>query len=417
MDNTGYHEWHKTQQSKVLFIDSKDANKHTDTTHFTYVFNDSIEIKKQEGVLVSLLQASIPYSFYNVREGINDRIDILYGERPYDTFSSNLSTRNALIETVITLPAGNYTAISLANRFKSLLEEQMGSIVEHDDGSATFLPSKITIDFDRDTQKFNFSIEEDPDPDNSGYFKDNNTTQRFLVFNLSHGQNAAQHFDVEIGFDSDTATSSVFIESINAGQHGHGRISFPDNNDETFTLTNQHQGPLVSDNIADLNGSIHSLYLRSNLPVISSMDSLTGGVSSILSKIPIMVGPGSIIFHEPQNSIHKSLIQVPSIKFLTIRLTDDRNRLVSLNGLHFSVAIMFEFVSLKSHHPNFIPIPRTIQNVKKKKKNNKKKNVNQLYNKDAEIQTPSIQRDTIRQNSRQTLGAPFSEGVKVEVNR
>eukprot|EP01050_Picozoa_sp_SAG11_P061987 SAG11_NODE_41525_length_192_cov_1755.569892_1_plen_64_part_11 len=64
-----------------------------------------------------------------------------------------------------------------------------------------------------------------------------------------------------------------------------------------------------------------------------------------------MVGPGSIIFHEPQNSIHKSLIQVPSIKFLTIRLTDDRNRLVSLNGLHFSVAIMFEFVSLKSHHP------------------------------------------------------------------
>eukprot|EP01050_Picozoa_sp_SAG11_P060274 SAG11_NODE_39523_length_229_cov_44.376923_1_plen_45_part_01 len=37
------------------------------------------------------------------------------------------------------------------------------------------------------------------------------------------------------------------------------------------------------------------------------------------------------------------------------------------------------------------------------KKNKKKKNVNQLYNKDAEIQTPSIQRDTIRQNSRQTL--------------
>eukprot|EP01050_Picozoa_sp_SAG11_P070516 SAG11_NODE_52049_length_107_cov_3862.000000_1_plen_26_part_10 len=26
MDNTGYHEWHKTQQSKVMFIDSKDAN-------------------------------------------------------------------------------------------------------------------------------------------------------------------------------------------------------------------------------------------------------------------------------------------------------------------------------------------------------------------------------------------------------
>eukprot|EP01050_Picozoa_sp_SAG11_P062790 SAG11_NODE_42458_length_179_cov_3755.925000_1_plen_53_part_01 len=53
MDNTGYHEWHKTQQSKVMFIDSKDANIHSDTTHFTYVFNDSINIKKNEGVLVS----------------------------------------------------------------------------------------------------------------------------------------------------------------------------------------------------------------------------------------------------------------------------------------------------------------------------------------------------------------------------
>eukprot|EP01048_Picozoa_sp_COSAG05_P021675 COSAG05_NODE_4067_length_1689_cov_0.811950_2_plen_344_part_01 len=335
MDNTGYHEWHKTQQSKVLFIDSKDANKHTDTTHFTYVFNDSIEIKKQEGVLVSLLQASIPYSFYNVREGINDRIDILYGENPFNSLSSNISTRNALIETVITLPAGNYTAISLANRFKSLLEEQMGSIVEHDDGSFTSLPSKITIDFDRDTQKFNFSIIHDPDPDNQGYFKNNNTNGRFLVFNLSHGQNAAQHFDVEIGFDSDTATSSVFIESSESGFGVHGRISFPDNNDEQFTLS-RNSGPLVSDNIADLNGSIHSLYLRSNLPVISSMDSLTGGVSSILSKIPIMVGPGSIIFHEPQNSIHKSLIQVPSIKFLTIRLTDvfsSRRRHTGFSGV------------------------------------------------------------------------------------
>eukprot|EP01043_Picozoa_sp_COSAG02_P096452 COSAG02_NODE_32744_length_511_cov_1.024272_2_plen_89_part_01 len=89
MDNTGYHEWHKTQQSKVMFIDSKDATKHTDTTHFTYVFNDNINIKKNEGVLVSLLQASVPYSFYNVREGINDKIDILYGERPFDSLSSN----------------------------------------------------------------------------------------------------------------------------------------------------------------------------------------------------------------------------------------------------------------------------------------------------------------------------------------
>eukprot|EP01050_Picozoa_sp_SAG11_P038271 SAG11_NODE_15535_length_574_cov_3.261053_1_plen_126_part_10 len=121
---------------------------------------------------------------------------------------------------------------------------------------------------------------------------------------------AAQHFDVEIGFDSDTATSSVFIAwtSDYAGNISSGRVDIDDGTSE-LTISGEVNSPLVSDNIADLNGSIHSLYLRSNLPVISSMDSLTGGVSSIIAKIPIMSGPGSIIFHEPQNAIHKSLIQ------------------------------------------------------------------------------------------------------------
>jgi hypothetical protein len=79
------------------------------------------------------------------------------------------------------------------------------------------------------------------------------------------------------------------------------------------------------------------------------MASLTGGTSQILAKLPIDVGPGSIIFHEPKNSVHKSLIQTQGIKYITLRLTDDRNRLISLNGLHFSVALMFEFVSLKNY--------------------------------------------------------------------
>eukprot|EP01048_Picozoa_sp_COSAG05_P022290 COSAG05_NODE_4408_length_1528_cov_1.013996_1_plen_234_part_00 len=232
-----------------------------------------------------------------------------------------------------------------------------------------------------------------------------------LVFNLSHGQNAAQHFDVEIGFDSDTATSSPYI-MYNAllDDNFHGRYKFPDGRVESFL---HFEGPLVSDNIADLNGSIHSLYLRSNLPVISSMDSLTGGVSSIIAKIPIMSGPGSIIFHEPQNAIHKSLIQTQNIKFLTLRLTDDRNRLISLNGLHFSVAILFEFVSLKTHPP--MSLYRNPKNKKNKNKKNKNKNIQEVYN--AEIQTPTVQRDTIRQITREAFGAPSSEGVKVEVNR
>lgn len=401
MDNTGYHEWHKTQQSKVMFIDSKDANIHSDTTHFTYVFNDSINIKKNEGVLVSLLQASIPYSFYNVREGINDKIDILYGH-------GGETLKSQLVETIITLPPGNYTAITLATKFKKLLEDELEKTITHNNSPYT-LPSTITINYDRDTQKFDFKIEA-----KSGGTYNN----RIVMFNLSHGQNAAQHFDVEIGFDSDTASTSVFFghnqTEPNATEFFHGRVDLSVSPLQLTSVDN-NIGPLVSDNIADLNGSIHSLYLRSNLPVISSMDSLTGGVSSIIAKIPIMSGPGSIIFHEPQNAIHKSLIQSQNIKFITLRLTDDRNRLVSLNGLHFSVAIMFEFVSLKSHHPRsyFSTPPPNVKQKNKKNKKNKNKNVNQLYNKDAEIQTPSILRDTIRQTARQVDGTTLSEGDRL----
>ena len=74
-DRTGFHNSHHTQSPKVMFIDSKDANvRHVTDTHFTYVFNESIHVKQNEGVLVSLLQASIPYSFYNVRSGVNDTL-------------------------------------------------------------------------------------------------------------------------------------------------------------------------------------------------------------------------------------------------------------------------------------------------------------------------------------------------------
>ena len=79
------------------------------------------------------------------------------------------------------------------------------------------------------------------------------------------------------------------------------------------------------------------------------MDSLTGGQSNIVAKIPINTGPGGIIFHEPRDAIHKSLIHTRAIKALEIRITDDRNRIVSLNGLHFSIALQLEFVNTRQN--------------------------------------------------------------------
>eukprot|EP01051_Picozoa_sp_SAG22_P003367 SAG22_NODE_163_length_16829_cov_9.946204_3_plen_189_part_00 len=65
---------------------------------------------------------------------------------------------------------------------------------------------------------------------------------------------------------------------------------------------------------------------------LSSMDSQTGGLSQILAKVPILDKPGSVITHEPANAVYKALIQTEAVRAITLRLTDDRNSLISLNG-------------------------------------------------------------------------------------
>ena len=340
-DITGYHHSHSTQSSKVLFIDSKDATQRHqgETTHFTYLFRDSIIVQKNEGVLLSLLQASIPYSFYNVREGVNDTIDVMIDD----------ALGTSLYEKAIVFPPGNYTAISMANQFKAQLEQMFR------EKPGDRLDATVTIDYDRDTQKFKFSIDAVPfgSEISQGYHRG-----RVVILILSHGVNKNTHFDVELGFDSDTASRSVFFRvsnqisanNLNTNQ-GAGSCSVVPNADNINSVGNfiytPNVGFLVSANIADLNGSVHALYLRTNLPVLSTMDSLTGGLSNIVAKIPINTGPGGIIFHEPRDSIHKSLIHTRAIKALEIRITDDRNRIVSLNGLHFSIALQLEFVNTR----------------------------------------------------------------------
>eukprot|EP01051_Picozoa_sp_SAG22_P009742 SAG22_NODE_834_length_6927_cov_7.202402_7_plen_304_part_00 len=274
-DTLGFHNFRHTQSPKLLFIDSRDAiHSNADgAAEFTYVFNQSIHNNAGEGVLVSLLQASIPYSFYNIRAGSNDTLKI--------TVVKDGATTNY----TITVPAGNYTVTSLAQKLKEDIETQMGDDV-----------TNVTITYDRITNKFKFAISP--------------ATRSVTI----HG-----------------ATSSDLTTVVGLTT-------------EDFTFDNTTAR--VTPNAVDMNGGIHALYLRTNLPVLSSMDSQTGGVSQILAKVPILDKPGSVITHSPSNSVYKALIQTEAVRAITLRLTDDRNRLISRNGLHFSVSLMFEFVSL-----------------------------------------------------------------------
>ena len=48
---------------------------------------------------------------------------------------------------------------------------------------------------------------------------------------------------------------------------------------------------------------------------------------------------------DPNQVSHEALIHTAGIKHIEIRLTDERNRLLDLNGLHTQIAIKFRFVN------------------------------------------------------------------------
>lgn len=96
----------------------------------------------------------------------------------------------------------------------------------------------------------------------------------------------------------------------------------------------------------------HALYIRTNL-VTNNLISRTKGFSDILQKIPINSSPNGVIYHMPVNS-HDNLISIKSFNNIVIRLTEEQNRLIDLQGLNWELSILIKFVK----KTNFIPLNR-----------------------------------------------------------
>ena len=271
----GYLLGHQTRTSKVMYINSKDVSNFYGgvTTDYSYEFKEPVECRNGEGVLVSLVSAAIPYSFYNVRDGINNKL-------PYTIIGYQGSTG------VVTIPPGNYTAASLKN-----------VLVNYFATHTAFL--EVAIDFDVVTHRYTFRVAHG---------------SAVLILHFDNGSSSTSP-NVEFG-----CSSSIYIS------------------DGT---------PQTSTSSVDLNGSIHTIFVRSDLPTNSVFESQSGGVSDVLASVMINANPGSVISHSASGSQHESLIQTKHIKHLRVRLTDERNRVLDLNGLHFHIGIMFKFVSLR----------------------------------------------------------------------
>ena len=277
--------------SKIIYLDSRDASVYLSegNSYFQYVLNEQIEVPENMNCLVSLNGATIPYSFYNIREGVNDKVDFTITE----SGTTNVGSAT------FTIPAGNYSAISLGN----FVEQNLPDVVL----TGTNYNFTFTMDYQPDSQKYQFAI--------AGAGADaSKVLDMVLLFNT--GTNATSHARIEFGFKE---------------------------RDVILTPTSQ-LADRTSDNVIDINGSIHGVYIRTNLVSSGTLDTQNGTFSNILARIPIKVQSGGIIFSESNTNTHKSLIDVRNISILTIRLTDERNRILDLNGLHFQLGIQIDFV-------------------------------------------------------------------------
>ena len=282
MNRVGFHGTHETQPSRMVYLDSLDCTQFTNlTSHYLFGFKDAIETGPNEGMLVSLSSASIPYSFYNIRLGVNDTLH-------YNNTES------------ITITPGNYSSNQLGKALVKAFK---------DDGIVA------TATYDRVTQKYTFS------------------GPTGLKFHFEEDkENSIKN---ELGFVGFTG------------------VTTQDSNDE-FTSTS----------VADLNGSVHAIYVRTNLATKSVMESQTGGVSDILAKIDINTDPGGVITLDPAQISHEALIHTAGVKHIEVRITDERNRLLDLNGLHSQVGLRFRFVTTKPSDPIPLSDPRQRINPK-----------------------------------------------------
>jgi hypothetical protein len=286
-------------QSKVLYVDSRDADKYLATdingnpihSYFHYLLKESIEIPPNQRALISLHSATIPFSFYNIRAGINDTIII----RVQQTLNGVGDFTHTL-----TIPPQNFTVYTLAEYLRTSIPALFSA-----ETLFTFIPT-----FNTDTQKFKFVLK------GAGVDLDKSLK---MTWDFSDISQSSKHANIETGF-RERLVEFLYAQAQNPEFH------------------------TDSDNVVDINGSIHGVYIRTNVVSDSTLDSQNGTFSNILTRIPINVQSGGIIFQSPSNSTHKAIVDMNYLNALTIRLTDERNRILDLNGLHFQLAISMDFV-------------------------------------------------------------------------
>mgnify|MGYP003649288499 CR=1 FL=1 len=330
----------ETPASRVIYINSGDATAimGDNRSDFDFTLEEPIVVPPHHNILLSVFSAEIPYSFYNFRNGVNCKIDYAitaFNARANYTAAGFLDMAAAGSAT-LTIPEGNYTAVELA----------------------ALLTAGITgLECLYDHNKLKFSFREL----NAGFR---------ITLGLRNGidtgtpDRPGEDMNEELGFDWFNILGDPWVERDGAGlfpfYHGYSNPNPPaapaipppyiaGPGVDTNTLGPFLATPLwflYSDDVADITNSVRSLFMRTNLSTTSILDShIGGGFSNILCRVPIKVESGKIINIDPVNGdVHKLLLKLKAITNIAIRLTNQKNETINLNGLDFDISLKLEFI-------------------------------------------------------------------------
>ena len=375
-----------TTASRVIYINSKDATSiiGDNRSDFDFTLDEPIVVPPHHNILLSVYSAEIPYSFYNFRDGVNTKID--YATTSYNnqaTYDANGKLDlTAPGHNTLTIPEGNYNAIELAK----LLTDGISGL------ECLYDPNKLKFSF----RSLNAGVR--------------------ITLALRNGVDTGtpdfpgEDMNEELGFDWFNILGDPFVERDIAGlqeyYYGYTNPTLDANGNPIPGpgTDNNRAGPflatpayfLYSDDVGDLTNSVRSLFMRTNLSTTSVLDSnIGGGFSNILCRVPINAEPGQVINIEPVNGdVHKLLLKLKTITNISIRLTNQKNETINLNGLDFDVSLKLEFIedqelkeppnvrqvlyeqSVKFKEAQALKIEEAEKKLKQKTKQKKKKNKN-----------------------------------------
>lgn len=279
----------------TIFLDSRFATQYLETdadgfnltTNYIYTLKEPINVPNNMNVLLQLNSATIPYSFYNLREIVNDIVFIRYVHN------------GATLYTFVQLDDGNYTSNSLASEVISKVNTAFSGF-----------GMSLTMTYNRIQQRYTFSF--------------TTTDVNFTQLSFSFTQETIDNEAIGI-YVNRPANKLLGIRDL------------------TEITMIRNGASATSNMVVDINDNIHGLYIRQNLSTKQTLDNSTGVLSNILERLPITTNAGGVIFYSNENG-HKTMIDTNHIQNIGIRLTDDKHRSIDLNGLHFQISLVISFI-------------------------------------------------------------------------